>query len=71
VDAPRPVDPPTTGSASDLRTQESVAYQQSVDDLRARGCRCTLRFDAMRRAAIPIWPADAAACPVAHAARAQ
>lgn len=53
--------PPTTG---DTRAFESVVYQAAVDQLRARGCRCVLRFDGVT--AVPLNAVDAARCCIDH-----
>lgn len=49
---------------ANTRSLESTLYQQAVDLLRARGCRCTLRFNGTT--AVPVWPSDAATCVVEH-----
>lgn len=43
---------------------DTQRYQASVDHLRARGCRCPLRYDTTQQMAVPLSAADAAFCRV-------
>lgn len=40
------------------RAADSLAYQRAVDALRARGCRCPLRWDTSVQRAIPATGCD-------------